>query len=163
MKRHVEFSIFLSLLLPTTAQDNSGRTNSPAVPQAVVFDAVQVNGPNGAADGHNAPAALQVKGGRGGDGGVNNINGGTGGGIRLRAGDGGGSSQDAGGGGDITLAAGNGGASSEVGAPAVGSRCNREGASAGLFADFRAISFWLSMAVVQSASAPHPRAIPWKS
>lgn len=117
MKHRVECLIvlFLSLLLPMAAQQNSGRAKSSAAAQTQIFNAaVQINGPSGGVDGQNAPVALQVRGGQGGSGGVNNANGGTGGGIRLRAGDGGSSSQDAGGGGDITIAAGNGGLSSEV-------------------------------------------------
>jgi len=117
MKLRVEWLIvlFLSLPLALTAQDSRGRTTNPALAQTQVFNvAVQVNGPNGAADGHNAPTVLQVRGGQGGTGGVNNANGGMGAGIWLRAGDGGSSSQDAGAGGDITLIAGAGGGSSEL-------------------------------------------------
>jgi len=120
MKHRVEYLIvlFLSLLLPMAAQRSSGRAKSSAAALTQVFNAaVQINGPSGGADGQNAPVALQVKGGQGGTGGVNNENGGTGGGIRLRAGDGGSSSQDAGGGGNITITAGNGGVSSELAGP----------------------------------------------
>src|SRR5262249_56413752 len=81
----------------------------------VIHDSVKIIGPDGAPDGHNAPKALVVLGGRGGDGGVINANSGNGGGIELRAGAGGASSQDAGSGGSITLKAGDAGTSSELG------------------------------------------------
>jgi hypothetical protein len=122
MKLHAAFLVFLPLLLPMAAQASSGQTKTPVAVRSSpsIFSAsVQVNSPNGAANGHDAPTALQVKGGRGGDGGVNNVFGGSGGGIVLKAGDGGGSSQDAGTGGNIVLFAGNGGSSSEVGANAL--------------------------------------------
>ena len=114
MKVHAEFLVLLLLVMPMAAQNKGVGAKSPAA--VTVFNtAVQVNGPDGAADGHDAIKALEVKGGRGGDGGLNNTNGGAGGGIRFRAGDGGSSSQDAGGGGDIKFIAGDGGNSSEVG------------------------------------------------
>jgi hypothetical protein len=115
MKIRVEClaALLLSLSLPMAAQSKNQNAKTPFTVQ--VFNAeVQVNGPDGLPDGHDAPPALLVKAGRGADGGLNNANGGLGGGIRLRAGDGGGSSQDAGNGGNITLIAGAGGESSEV-------------------------------------------------
>lgn len=81
----------------------------------VIHDSVKIIGPDGAPDGHNAPIALVVIGGRGGDGGVDNANSGNGGGIEFAAGAGGASSQDAGSGGSITFKAGAGGTSSELG------------------------------------------------
>ena len=117
MKRSVASLIFLLsvFVLPMPAQDSArSSTNAALATTQVINAAVQVNGPNGATDGHNAPIALLVRGGEGGAGGVVNANGGNGGGIRLRAGDGGTSSQDAGSGGDITLIAGTGGTSSEI-------------------------------------------------
>lgn len=81
----------------------------------VIHNSVEIIGPDGAPDGHNAPKALVVIGGRGGDSGVINANSGNGGGIELKAGGGGASSQDAGSGGSITLKAGAGGTSSELG------------------------------------------------
>jgi hypothetical protein len=107
--------LFLSMPLSIGAQDTSGRPTNPAVAHSLVFnDAVKVIGPNGAA-GRGAPTVLQVRGGRGGDGNLNSVNGGAGSGILLAGGDGGGSSQDAGSGGSLTFAAGSGGQSSEVG------------------------------------------------
>jgi hypothetical protein len=97
--------LFLSLLLPMAAQTQ-------------VFNAaVQVNGPSGGNDGQNAPVVLRVKGGQGGTSGIDTENGGTGGGIQLKAGDGGSASQDAGAGGDVTITAGNGGTSDELAGP----------------------------------------------
>ena len=81
----------------------------------VIRNSVTIIGPHGAPDGHDAPKALVVIGGQGGDGGVENANSGNGGGIEFRAGAGGASSQDAGSGGSITLKAGAGGTSSELG------------------------------------------------
>ena len=118
MKRSVANLIFLFsvFVLPMPAQESTRPSTNAALATTQVINAtLQVNGPNGATDGHNAPIALLVRGGQGGTGGVVNANGGNGGGIRLRAGDGGSSSQDAGSGGDIKLIAGAGGTSSEVG------------------------------------------------
>jgi hypothetical protein len=110
--------LFLSLLLPMAAQQNSGRAKSSAAPLTQVFNAaVQINGPSGGNDGQNAPVVLRVKGGQGGTGGIDTENGGTGGGIQLRAGDGGTGAQDSGAGGDVTIAAGNGGTSDELAGP----------------------------------------------
>jgi hypothetical protein len=120
MKLHVDYLIVLSLasVLPIVAQNATGQHTKPDQPPIQVFNAaVQINGPNGAAEGHNAPTALLVRGGQGGAGGVINANSGNGGGIRLRAGDGGPSSQDAGSGGDIALIGGTGGTSSEIPGP----------------------------------------------
>jgi Chaperone of endosialidase len=107
--------LFLTLLLPMAAQQSGGRAKSSAAAPIQVFNsAVRINGPSGGNDGQNAPVVLRVKGGQGGTSGVDNENGGNGGGIQLRAGDGGSGAQDAGYGGDVTITAGNGGTSDEL-------------------------------------------------
>ena len=114
MKFRVSCLIALSLLW---SMQIAGQARGRQVKEniQVIHDSVKIIGPDGAPDGHDAPPALVVIGGRGGDGGVDNVNSGNGGGIELAAGAGGASSQDAGSGGSIILRAGAGGTSSEVG------------------------------------------------
>jgi hypothetical protein len=115
MKFRVSCSIALSLLWWSVQMAGQTRDSQVKSNVEVIHDSVKIIGPDGAADGHNAPTALVVMGGRGGDGGVINANSGNGGGIEFTAGAGGASSQDAGSGGSIALTAGAGGTSSEVG------------------------------------------------
>ena len=113
MKFRVSSLIALSLLWNIQMV---GQTRGRQVQNSqVIRNSVTIIGPDGAPNGHDAPKALVVIGGRGGDGGVENANSGNGGGIEFRAGAGGASSQDAGSGGSITLKAGAGGTSSELG------------------------------------------------
>src|SRR5262249_14907974 len=114
MKLRVSCLMVLSLLWSVQMEGQTRDINVKKNVQ-VIHDSVQIIGPDGAPDGHDAPTALVVRGGRGGDGGVDNPNSGNGGGIEFTAGAGGASSQDAGSGGSITLKAGDGGTSSEVG------------------------------------------------
>ncbi len=111
MKFRVSYLIALSLLW---SMQMAGQTHVKTNTQ-VIHDSVKIIGPDGAPDGFDAPTALVVLGGRGGDAGINNANSGNGGGVELTAGNGGASSQDAGTGGSILLKAGAGGTSSEVG------------------------------------------------
>src|SRR6266852_2366208 len=104
MKFRVSCLIALSLLW---SMQMAGQTRGGPVKKniQIIRDSVKIIGPDGAPDGNDAPTALVVIGGRGGDAGVDNANSGNGGGIEFTAGAGGASS----------LKAGAGGTSSEVG------------------------------------------------
>src|SRR5258708_27527370 len=82
MKFRVSYLIALSLLW---SMQMAGQTHVKTNTQ-VIHDSVKIIGPDGAPDGFDAPTALVVLGGRGGNAGVNNANSGNGGGVGLSTG-----------------------------------------------------------------------------